>query len=128
MRRILVFSAIGGVAAVVNVLARIAFNQLTNYETAIVLAFPVALTTAFMLNKQFVFHNASGAVHGQYLRFTLVNLVALAQVWLVSVALARWFFPALDFDWHADTLAHAIGVASPIFSSYFAHKHFSFRG
>ena len=39
---------------------------------------------------------------------------------------ARVVFPSAHFDWHADDLAHVIGVASPILLSYYLHKHFSF--
>jgi putative flippase GtrA len=66
-------------------------------------------------------------VSGEYARFALVNAVAFAQVWLVSVGLARLVFPAIDFTWQAETVAHVIGVVSPIVTSYIGHKHFSFR-
>ena len=52
--------------------------------------------------------------------------VRLLLVWLVSVGLAHYLFPALGFTWHDETIAHAIGVAIPIFTSYLGHKHFSF--
>ena len=29
---------------------------------------------------------------------------------------------------YPDTVAHAIGLLSPLFTSYWAHKHFTFRG
>jgi len=57
---------------------------------------------------------------------TLVNLAAVAQVWVVSVGLARLVFPVAGFVWHAETVAHVIGVAVPVFTSYLGHKHFSF--
>jgi putative flippase GtrA len=60
-------------------------------------------------------------------KFATVNVVSFAQVWLVSVGLARLLFPALTFQWHADSVAHMIGVASPLLFSYYAHKHFTFR-
>ena len=70
---------------------------------------------------------ASGrAVATDYMRFALVNLAAVVQVWIVSVGLARFVFPAVSFTWHADTVAHVIGVVVPVFTSYLGHKHFSF--
>jgi putative flippase GtrA len=66
------------------------------------------------------------AVASEYTRFALVNLAAVAQVWIVSVGLARLAFPAIGFTWHAETVAHVIGVAIPVFTSYLGHKHFSF--
>jgi len=121
------FLAVGLFAAVVNVAARAAFSLVVPYEAAIVLAFPVALTTAFLLNRRFVFPEAGSDARGQYLRFTLVNLAALAQVWLVSVALARFILPAIAWEWEPELVAHSIGVASPVLTSYYAHKWFTFR-
>jgi putative flippase GtrA len=60
------------------------------------------------------------------MRFALVNIAAIAQVWIVSVGLARFVFPAAGFTWHAETVAHVIGVAVPVFTSYVGHKRFSF--
>ena len=125
-QRLILFIGIGGFASLVNLVARILFDGFTSYEAAIVLAFPVALTTAFLLNRALVFDGGRGDWRGQYWRFLLVNLAALAQVFLISVALARLIFPAIGFGWHADTVAHAVGLISPIFTSYWAHKHFSF--
>ena len=62
----------------------------------------------------------------EYTRFALVNLAAVAQVWVVSVGLARLVFPAIGFTWHAEIVAHVIGVVVPVFTSYLGHKHFSF--
>jgi putative flippase GtrA len=125
-RRLLLFIGIGGFASLVNLVARILFDGFTSYEVAILLAFPVALTTAFLLNRALVFDASSGDWRRQYWRFLLVNLIALVQVFLISIAFARLIFPAVGFDWHAETIAHAIGLASPILTSYWAHKHFSF--
>ena len=120
------FLLVGGVAALVNILARMAFSLFMPYELAIVAAFPVALTVAFVLNRSYVFSATDGGATGQYLRFTVVNLVALAPVWLVSVGLARWLFPSIGFSWHPDTVAHTIGVLSPVAASYIGHKSFTF--
>jgi putative flippase GtrA len=66
------------------------------------------------------------AIAKEYLQFGLANLVAIVQVWCVSVGLARLLFPAIGFDWHAETVARVIGVASPVYTSYLGHEHFSF--
>ena len=84
------------------------------------------MTTAYLLNKGFVFASSGRGVASEYTRFALVNLAAVAQVWIVSVGLARLVFPAISFTWHAETVAHVIGVTIPVFTSYLGHKHFSF--
>lgn len=125
--RFLRFLAAGGTAAAVNVLAGATLNRMTRYELAITLAYLAGMTTAFILSRMFVFEASGGSVRGQYLRFAIVNAVAFVQVWLVSVGLAHWLLPAIGWNWHAETVAHAIGVASPIVTSYFGHKMFSFK-
>ena len=44
-----------GVAALVNVLSRIALNYSMSYESAILVAYVCGMTTAYVLNKLFVF-------------------------------------------------------------------------
>ena len=125
-QRFLLFLFAGGTAAAVNVLSRIAFNWVTSYAVAIVVAYLAGMTTAYVLNRAFVFEASGRGMHNEYLRFALINLVAVAQVWIVSVGLARVVFPWFGVTWHADTVAHVIGVAVPIFTSYLGHKHFTF--
>ena len=125
-RRFALFVVAGGVAALVNIGSRILLNLAMRYEIAIVVAYLCGMTTAYLLNKLFVFERSGRAVADEYVRFTLVNLFAVAQVWIVSVGLARLVFPAVGFAWHAETVAHVIGVIVPVFTSYLGHKHFSF--
>jgi putative flippase GtrA len=120
------FVLVGGSAAAINILSRIVLSRTMSYEAAIIVAYVCGMTTAFALNKLFVFAPSGRAVHNEYLRFTLVNLVALAQVWVVSVGLAFFIFPAIGFTWHAETIAHILGVAIPTVTSYLGHRHFSF--
>jgi putative flippase GtrA len=121
------FVVTGGLAAGVNVGARWVLSLTMPYELAVAIAYLFGMTTAFILARMFVFDASRGHVSGEYARFALVNAVAFAQVWLVSVGLARLVFPAIDFTWQAGTVAHFIGVVSPIVTSYIGHKHFSFR-
>jgi putative flippase GtrA len=125
-KRFVLFVLAGGTAALVNILSRIALNWVMPYEVAIIVAYLCGMTTAYLLNRYFVFAASGRGVASEYTRFALVNLAAVAQVWIVSVGLARLVFPAIGFTWHAETVAHVIGVAIPVFTSYLGHKHFSF--
>ena len=125
--RFLRFLITGALAAGVNVATGIFLNGFMLYELAISCAYLAGMTAAFVMARLFVFESDHGTMQGQYFRFAIVNAVAFAQVWIVSVTLARFLFPFIGFDWHAETLAHMIGVASPIVTSYFGHKLFSFR-
>lgn len=126
-RDFLLFLVIGGLAALVNLVGRIVFNLMVDYQVAIVLAYPFGMAVAFLLNRHFVFKADAHPAIGQMVRFALVNVLSLVQIWIVSVGLVEWAFPAIGFVWHAETVGHAIGLGSPALTSYFAHKHFSFR-
>lgn len=120
------FLLTGGVAAGVNVASRWLLSHAMAYEVAVVVAYLVGMTTAYLLSRAFVFARSGRAVVDEAVRFALVNVFALVQVWIVSVGLARLVFPAIGFDWHGEDIAHLIGVAVPAVTSYFGHRHFSF--
>ena len=121
------FLLVGGVAALVNFFARILINKFVSFGVAVVLAYVVGMVTAFVLSKFYVFEQ-SGRHHLHELRdFTIVNLFAIVQVWLISVGLAEYAFPAMGYHFYAPEVAHLIGLGVPAVTSYFGHKHFSFR-
>ncbi len=124
--RFLRFVLTGGIAAGVNVGSRWLLNFAMPYEAAVTLAYLAGMTTAFVLARLYVFDAGGGRVGSQFARFAMVNAVAFAQVWLISVGLARGLFPAIGFTFHADTIAHMIGVVSPVVTSYIGHKRVSF--
>jgi putative flippase GtrA len=126
-RQFVLFLLTGGFAALVNIVSRIVLNLAMPYEVAIVLAYLCGMTVAFWLGRRFVFMPSGRAIADEYVRFGIVNMVGLAQVWIISVALARFVFPAIHFSFHADTVAHVIGVVAPVFTSYLGHKYFSFQ-
>ena len=124
--RFLRFALSGGVAAAANILSRIALSEVMGYSAAIVIAYLIGMTVAFLLMKFLVFERSGRHPGGEYFRFGLVNLVALAQVWCVSMVLARYVLPTVLPSLPPETPAHVIGVLSPIVTSYFLHKHFTF--
>lgn len=125
-RRFAIFLLTGGVAAAVNIASRIAFGLVLPYEPAVLVAYFVGMTTAFLLVRMFVFSGSGRSLHVEYGRFTLINIAALLQVLVVSVLLAKVVFPAIGLVWCAGTIAHAVGVLSPVLVSYQGHKRFSF--
>ena len=120
------FVLTGGIAAGVNVIARWGLSHVMSYEAAVAVAYLFGMTTAYLLARMFVFDESGRSTGSELFRFAIVNVFALAQVWLVSVGLARLAFPAIGFAWHAEDIAHLIGVAIPAVTSYFGHRHFSF--
>ena len=120
------FLVTGGIAAGVNVVSRWLLNHAMIYEIAVVIAYLIGMATAYVLARFFVFARSGRSVHDEAIRFAVVNVAALAQVWSVSVGLARGVFPWVGFVWHAEDIAHLVGVAVPAVTSYFGHRHFSF--
>ncbi|MCG6205029.1 GtrA family protein [Rhodopseudomonas sp. HC1] len=121
------FLLVGGAAAAINIGSRVVISKFVAFEYAVALAFPIALTFAFVMSRWLVFERAGSSAWGQYLRFFLVNLVALVQVWLVSVGLAQWLFPMIGWILYPELVAHTIAVCSPVLTSYYAHKLFTFK-
>lgn len=120
------FLVTGGIAAAVNWGSRLALSQVMSLELAVVVAYLIGMATAYVLARLFVFDASGRAVTDEVSRFAAVNVVALVQVWLVTIGLARFVFPAVGFDWHDEAVAHAVGVASPAVTSYFGHRYFTF--
>lgn len=127
MKRFVYFAIAGGIAAVFNFGSRIFLSQFFIYSVSIVIAYLIGMITAFVLNRAFVFPEGNESVHKQAGWFVAINILAVAQTLAISLLLAKIVFPAINFDFHPETMAHAVGVAVPIFSSYIGHKKFTFR-
>ena len=97
-----------------------------SFELAVVLAYVAGMITAYVLARVFVFGATGRGVASELKRFVIVNLFSLSLVWFISVTLARRIFPAIGFAWHAEDVAHFIGVAAPAVASYFGHRAYTF--
>ena len=117
----------GGIAAAVNFGSRIAYNQYVDFSSAVIFAYITGMITAFVLAKLFVFKDSQQSLNKSALFFVLVNLVAIVQTWVISMVLAQYLLPYLGTTYYVPEIAHAIGVAVPVFTSYLGHKHWSFR-
>lgn len=125
--QLLLFLLCGGMAALINMGGRWLLNNYIPYEIAIILAFFMGMTTAFLMFKFLVFHaQGSNRTMRETWRFVLINTVALVQTLIISVGLADYLFMWIGFTWHARDIAHIIGVIVPIFTSFLGHKHFTF--
>ena len=121
------FLALGGIAAGTNLVARWILQPFVGFEIAVAGAYVCGMIVAYCLFRAFVFGASGRSVASEAWRFTVVNLVSMGLVWLISVGLARHAFPALAFTWHADDIAHFIGVLSPAITSWIGHKRYTFR-
>jgi putative flippase GtrA len=126
-RRFGLFLVAGGLAAATNYGSRFGFSLWFNYPVAIVLAYLVGMTVAFVLMRQYVFDGTGKALGPQVVKFILVNVLAVLQTLAVSLVLARWLLPASGVESHVEAIAHAFGVAVPAVTSYLGHKKATFR-
>lgn len=94
---------------------------------AIMLAYLTGMVTAFLLAKWFVFKQSKQSFSRSVILFTAVNVLAVMQTWLISMGLALYVLPHMGVKTYLNEIAHALGVVVPVFTSYFGHKHFSFR-
>jgi len=126
-RQFLVFLLTGGFAAAVNFGSRILYNRAMPFSSAVICAYITGMITAFVLARLFVFKESRQATHRAAGWFILVNVVAVAQTWAISMLLVKWVLPAMGVTAFAREIAHGIGVVVPVFTSYLGHKHLSFR-
>lgn len=121
------FLATGGFAALVNLVSRYLLTPVIGFEVSVVVAYLIGMVVAFILFRTLVFGRGDKSIGEESWRFTVVNLFALALVWVISVTLANVIFPALRFTWHAEDIAHFIGTCVPAITSYIGHSMYTFR-
>jgi putative flippase GtrA len=98
-----------------------------DFSWAVILAYITGMITAFVLAKLFVFRDSQQSLHRSAIFFVLVNLVAALQTWIVSMGLAYYVLPGIGITIFVKEIAHAVGVAVPVFTSYLGHKRWSFK-
>lgn len=117
----------GGLAAAANYSSRFLFSLWVPFEIAVLLAFLVGLCTGFVLMRRYAFQGGSRSLFSQAALYLSVNLFALVQTLIISSALLRLALPSLGVQQHADAIAHALGIAVPVVTSYFGHRLLTFR-
>ena len=103
------------------------FSRWLPFEAAVVAAYLVGMTAAFILMRRYAFGSGQRSLREQITGFVVVNLMAVAQTLAVSSLLLRVVLPWLDVSNGAPTIAHIVGIAVPVVTSYFGHKRISFR-
>lgn len=126
-RQFVNFVIVGATAALFNFASRLVFDIWLSFSVSIVLAYMVGMLTAFSLSRIFVFKGSILSVQQSAMYFTLVNILALMQTWLVSLGMAYYVLPAAGIDYRVKEISHAVGIVVPVFTSFLGHKYFSFR-
>lgn len=126
-KEFLAFLITGGCAAVVNFGSRILYDVWVAFSIAIILAYITGMITAFWLARLFVFKKSTLSIGRSASFFILVNIIAVVQTWGISMFLAYYLLPQMGIATFKSEIAHAVGVAVPVFTSYLGHKYWSFR-
>lgn len=126
-RQFIVFILTGGFAAAVNFSSRFFYNTFVDFPMAVTLAYLTGMVTAFILAKLFVFRVSSHSTAKSAAIFTIVNIFAFAQTWIVSMVLAYHLLPAMGIHEFDRAIASAVGISIPVFTSFVAHKYITFR-
>ncbi|WP_037982326.1 GtrA family protein [Thauera sp. 27] len=121
------FLVAGAISATANYSSRFFFSSFFSFSTAIVLAYFVGMLVAFILMRSHVFPASSGSIARQLSCFAAVNLLAVLQTLAVSLTLASVWLPAIGIVNNTEALAHSVGVAAPIVTSYYGHKYLTFK-
>jgi len=125
--QLVTFMLTGGIAAVVNFTSRIFYNNFVDFPVAVALAFMTGMITAFILAKRYVFRNSSHSTTKSFILFFMVNIVAFAQTWIITMILAYHALPAIGINKCNKDIASFAGIITPVFTSFIAHKYISFR-
>lgn len=121
------FLITGGIAATVNFVSRIYFNQFYSFSASVVFAYLLGMLTAFILARVFVFNKSSQSIGRSVVIFSLVNVLALTQTWFISMGLNYYVLPSLGVERFVPEISSAIGIIFPVFTSYLGHKYWSFK-
>jgi putative flippase GtrA len=121
------FLFLGGCAAGVNWGSRFVWNLIMPFPEAVAAAYLTGMALAFVLFRYFVFPGAVTSIHLQIRNFVIVNIIGFVLTWSLSIALVDWLFPRISFTFHAQAVGHALAIGAPVVTSWFGHRHFTFR-
>jgi putative flippase GtrA len=121
------FLLTGGIAASVNFFSRIFFNTWLSFSASVYLAYIAGMITAYFLKRHFVFTKGKQPIFHSIGFFIFVNIIAFLQTLAVTMAVFVYILPYLGIVKMTHEIAHAIGICTPIFTSYIGHKKLSFR-
>ena len=120
------FILAGSIAALINIISRIILTIFLNFQFSVFISYLIGMVTAFLLQRKYVFKSSKKSYKKSFAAFSLVNLVALFQVWLVSLLIKVWLVNFISSITIVEFIAHCFGVVIPVFTSYFGHKYITF--
>ncbi len=116
------FAAVGVVNTAISFSTYAAGTRLGHLDPLVanIVAFAIAVTASFFLNRRFTFRGHTGRLHHQYGKFFLVNLVGLGlSETIIAVVHKAWGVN--------DILAFGIAVVVVLFWNFGANRAWAFR-
>ena len=86
-KQFLLFILAGGFAAFINIISRVILSLFLGFKISILIAYLFGMIVAFLLTKNFVFSTQQLNNTKAFLSFSLVNLFAVMQTYLISLYL-----------------------------------------
>ncbi len=126
-KQFLLFVLTGGFSAIINIISRIILSIFFEFQVSIFFAYLFGMITAYLLAKKYVFLNPISSNKKSFLAFIFVNILAILQTYFVSNFFRQFLGSFILSNNLNDFISHCIGVAIPIFSSFYGHKYISFR-
>lgn len=126
-REFFAFAFVAGTAAGMNLVSRVLYSLVLPFEIAVCAAYATGMVYAFLMYRRFVFGRSGGGMNREIRGFLMVQAASFAQVWVVSTLLLHHVLPAFHIVAYRESLAHLLGVLSPVLVSYYGHKLISFR-
>lgn len=120
------FLLVGGLAALLHWLARILLSLFMSYSWAVVVAYAVGMSVAFILNSLYIFPASDKPVPKQARDFFIINSVFFPVVWLVSIQLNK-VLPGFGIERYAEEIAHAVAISFPVLGTFLLYKFVAFR-
>jgi putative flippase GtrA len=120
------FLLAGGLAALANFASRLAVQPFVGFKGAVVAAFFVGLTVAYVLNRAFVFPASGKSVRREVTWFFIFNLIAFPVILGGSVALRDHLFGRFLPESLAEAAAHGCAILIPVVFNFAAHRLVTF--
>jgi putative flippase GtrA len=122
----ILFLFVGTTSAFLNWLARFFLNFWLSFPLAVMIAYGIGLTCAFILNRLLVFKYVNRPMANQIRDFVLVNL-AFFPVVVFSALIMNRILQLWVFSFNTENIAHAMALAMPMIFTFLIYKFFTFR-
>ncbi|POR55910.1 putative flippase GtrA [Paraburkholderia eburnea] len=117
------FFLVGSAGFVVNAVLVELLVHLTKPVTAQLLAFPVAVTVTWWLNRRYTFGASRHALHYEWLRYVFGNIFG----WIINNGVYIWFVLHVPLTALHPAIAVAVGSVAGMFLNFAMSRWLVFR-